>query len=56
MGEKWEEWMLRGGGIVNGFAKEPSRQLVAEWVVDVYTNLPAQIVRNLWMKTEYEWF
>ena len=30
MGEKWEEWMLRRGGIVNGFTKEPLRQLVAE--------------------------
>jgi hypothetical protein len=56
MGKKWEEWMLTGGGIVNGFAKEPSRQLVAEWVVDVYTKLPAQIVRKAWMKTGYKWF
>jgi hypothetical protein len=56
VGKKWEEWMLRGEGIVNGFAKELSRQLVAEWVVNVYTNLPAQIVRNVWMMTGYEWF
>ena len=37
-------------------AKEPTRQLVAEWVVDVYKNLPAQTVRNAWMKNGFEWF
>jgi hypothetical protein len=44
MREKWENWMVAGNGIVNGVAKEPTRQLVAEWVIDVYKNLPAQTV------------
>ena len=30
MREKWEDWMLEGDGIINGAAKEPSCQLVAE--------------------------
>ena len=48
--------MIAGDGIVDGVAKEPSRQLVAEWVVDIYMNLPAQTVRNAWMKSGFEWF
>jgi hypothetical protein len=56
MREKWENWMVAGGGIVNGIAKEPTRQLVAEWAVEVYKNLPAQTVRNAWMKSGFEWF
>ena len=46
MREKWENWMVAGDGIVNGVAKEPTRQFVAEWVVDVYMKLPAQTVQN----------
>ena len=56
MREKWENWMVAGDGIVNGVAKEPTRQLVAEWAVEVYKNLPAQTVRNAWMKSGFEWF
>ena len=56
MCEKWENWMVTGEGIVNGAAKEPTRQLVAEWAVEVYKNLPVQTVRNAWMKTGFEWY
>ncbi len=56
MHEKWEDWMLEGDGIVDGVAKEPSRKLVAEWLVDVYTNMDAKTVRNAWMKHGFEWF
>ncbi len=56
MHEKWENWMSTGEGIVNGATKEPTRQLVAEWAVEVYKNLPAQTVRNAWMKSRFEWF
>ena len=48
--------MLEGEGIVNGAAKEPSPKLVAEWLVDVYNNIPGQTVRNAWMKKGYEQF
>ena len=56
MRKKWENWMVMGEGIVNGAAKEPTWQLVAEWVVEVYKNLPAQTVQNAWMKTGFEWY
>ena len=46
MREKWEDWMLDGEGIVNGVAKEPSRKMVAEWLLDVYKNIPGKIARN----------
>ena len=48
--------MIAGDGIVDGIAKEPWRHLVAEWVVDVYMNLPAQTVQNAWMKSGFKWF
>jgi hypothetical protein len=56
MRAKWEEWMAEGGGIVNGCAKEPSRKQIAEWLVGAYTNIPEQVGRNSWMKTNYKWF
>jgi len=56
MREKWENWIVAGDGIVNGIAKEPSQKLVAEWLIDVYTNFPGQTVRNAWMKTGFEGF
>jgi hypothetical protein len=50
MRDKWEDWMIEGEGIKDGAAKELSRKLLAEWVLDVYTNFPAQTLRNAWMK------
>ena len=54
--DKWEDWMIEGEGIVDGAAKELTRKLVAEWVLDVYNNFPAHTARNAWMKKGYEWF
>jgi len=54
--DRWEQWMVDGEGIVNGEAKEPSHKMVAEWVVDVYENIPAMIGMNAWKKEEFEWF
>ncbi len=51
----WEEWMVNGDGILEGKAKEPSRKLIAEWVVEVYNNIPAETGRNAWKKRGYEW-
>ena len=48
--------MLEGDGIVDGATKEPLQKLVAEILVDVYTNIPGQMVRNARMKTGFEWF
>ena len=56
MREKWEDWMMEGSGIVDGAAKEPSRKLVAEWIVEVYSSVPQEIGRNAWMKKGFEWF
>ena len=42
--------------IVDGAAKEPSRKLVAEWIVEVYWSIPQEISRNAWMKKGFEWF
>jgi hypothetical protein len=56
MRNKWEDWMIEGDGIVNSVAKEPSRRLVAEWILDVYKNIPCQTARNARMKSGYEWF
>ena len=48
--------MIDGDGLVNSVAKEPSRKLVAEWILEVYNNIPGQTARNAWMKRGYEWF
>ena len=40
---------------VAGQAKEPSRKLIAEWLVEVYTNIPVGMGRNTWKKRGYEW-
>jgi hypothetical protein len=54
--ELWEVWMTDGGGIVDQSAKEPSRKMVAEWLIDVCRKMPAVIGRNAWRKEVYEWF
>ena len=56
MQEKLYGLMLEGDGIVNRAAKEPSKKLVSEWLIEVYLNVPAQMVRNTLMKTGFEWF
>jgi hypothetical protein len=52
---KWESWMVNEEGIADGRAKEPSRKMIAEWLVEVYNNIPEEIGRNAWKKREYEW-
>ena len=54
--EKWEHWMTDGEGIVDGVAKEPSRKVVAEWLVETYTTMSETIGRNAWMNNGFEWF
>ena len=49
---KWEDWMVDGEGIVAGHAKEPSRKLIAEWLVEVYTNIPVGMGWNAWKKRD----
>ena len=38
--------MMEGDGIVDGVAKEPSRKMVVEWVVQVHESIPEEIGRN----------
>jgi len=52
MREKWDIWMTTDA-IINGVAKEPSRQQVANWRVDTYTSIPTIVGRNAWMKSGY---
>ena len=56
MRHNWEDWMIEGDRIVYGAAKEPSRKLVAKWVLDVQNNFPGQTANNVWMKKGYKWF
>ena len=46
---------MEGDGIVDGVAKEPSRKLVAEWVVEVYNSIPEEIGQNSWKRKGYKW-
>ena len=50
-----KDWMTEGEGIVDGVVKEPSRKLVAEWIVEVYDNIPEEVGQNTWKNTGYEW-
>jgi hypothetical protein len=56
MREKWEDWMMNEGGILNGKAKEPSRKQVSEWIAEVCDSFPTDIGRNAWRKKGFEWY
>jgi hypothetical protein len=30
--------------------------MVADWLVDVYSNIPEETGKNAWKKTGFEWF
>jgi hypothetical protein len=30
--------------------------MVAEWLLDVYNNIPEEIGMNIWKKEGFEWF
>ena len=48
--------MLDGGGVVDGMAKEPTRKLVAEWIIGTYRKILVETGKNAWKKTMSEWF
>ena len=50
MTEQWEKWMFNGGGVVDGVAKEPTRKLVAEWIIGAYRNITTEIEKTLGRK------
>ena len=47
--------MTDGVRIMNGIAKEPLHQQVAEWLLEAYSMMPEEIERNAWKKQGYEW-
>ena len=47
--------MMDGAGVMNGIAKEPHHKQVAKWLLEAYTMVPEEIVRNAWKKEGYEW-
>ena len=47
--------MVDGDGIVNGQAREPSCKIIADWLMEVYNNIPETIGSNAWKKEGYEW-
>ncbi len=53
--EKWEQWMVDGEGIIDDQAMEPSWQMIAEWLVEVYNNIPEETRWKAWKKRDYEW-
>ena len=46
MREKWEDWMLKGEGIIDEAAKELTWKLIVEWLINVYHNIPRETVQN----------
>jgi hypothetical protein len=48
--EKWEDWMTGGEGIQDGVVKEPSRKVVAEWLVETYTGITATLSDQLLLR------
>jgi len=37
-----------------GVAKEPTRKLLAEWVVGAYKNVSKEVGRNVWKKKGFK--
>ncbi len=48
MTEQWEKWMFDGGGIIDGVAKEPTRKLVAKWIIGAYKIISEKTGKNAW--------
>ena len=35
-------------------SKEPTRKLVADWLMEVYSNMPVEIGKNSWKKAGFQ--
>ena len=46
---------MEGGG-VDLKAKEPSHEMVAEWLINVYGTILEGIARNACKNRDFEWF
>jgi hypothetical protein len=42
--------MMEVKGMVDWKVKEPTREIVLEWLVNVYNDIPENIVKNAWKK------
>ncbi len=53
----WTSWMTVEG-IIHGTTSSPTRLNVATWVDQAMAEMKREcrMVRNAWLKTEYEWF
>ena len=56
MREKWEDWMLKGEGIIDEAAKELSWKLIVEWLINVYHNISRETVQNAWLFFQPNYF
>ena len=54
--QDWESWMLFEG-LVHGTTSAPTREEVAGWIAKAFRHMQGSpIVKNAWLKTDYEWF
>jgi hypothetical protein len=47
--------MTEGGGIINGKVRELTCIMVADWLVELYSNMPVEIGKHSWKKAGFEW-
>jgi hypothetical protein len=48
-------WMTEGGGMTAEVAKEPTRKLLAEWIVGAYENINEEMGPDAWKKKGFKW-
>jgi hypothetical protein len=51
----WEDWMVEQGGETLRFTP-PSRQVVADWVLEATNDLSLDIIKNSWRHQPYSFF
>ena len=51
----WREWLYSQDMHANVIV-EPTRNMASKWAVDAFEEITPQIVRNSWMKTDFEFF
>lgn len=55
MRDLWEAWLVTDG-IVDGKATAPTRQLIAGWIDEAFSDIPVQIIQNAWLHGAYAYF
>jgi hypothetical protein len=50
-----EDWMMDDAGVVNRIAKEPPRKQAVAWLLEAYTTMHEEIIRNAWKKEGHDW-